>query len=316
MNASISHRSAVPESGVPESGVPESGIQPVERERLRRMRQSWQHGVPSDFEVQVARQRLEAVYASERGLRLRGVWMHVGLGALCGVLALAVVDVVTGLSGGPQEMAASDPVQQGARGRGLVLAPKSNSEVEQEFPAAASYTQLGGVRQSLNDGRRVQVTAEQTLLIVIGGKETEVTGPTIVEFFSAPEEVGGWRFELQPPPVEPGATPDRGADDDSPSEAAHISLPTNTGSEQVQAAWTRVAAALRDGDRNQAELELGRLAAGQDAHAADAARLARAQLWLVRGERERAVPELLALSRSGASPLIRQRAAEALAQKP
>ena len=300
------------------SGVPESGVQSVEQERLRRLRQTWQHVAPSDFEVQVTRQRLEAVYASERGLRLRGVWMHVGLGALCGIVALVVMDVATSLSEIPQVTAVSDPVRQGARGQGVVSDPNAEGDVEQSSAASASsaYAMLDGVRQGLSEGRRVEVAAEQTLLIVIGGRQSEITGPTIVEFFSAPEEVGGWRYELQPPPAESGAGREPGQAHESTSEAAQISLPAgSTGSEKVQAAWTRVAAALRDGDHSQAELELGRLAAGQDAHTADAARLARAQLWLVSGDRERAVPELRALSRSGASALIRRRATEALAEK-
>ena len=78
------------------------------------------------------------------------------------------------------------------------------------------------------------------------------------------------------------------------------------------ATWEPVAAALRAGDTSAAESALNRLAALNDARTRDAARLARAQLWLSRGRATPARDELQDLAATGATLTIRARARDAL----
>jgi hypothetical protein len=81
-------------------------------------------------------------------------------------------------------------------------------------------------------------------------------------------------------------------------------------------AWIDAAAALRAGDYARAEEMFGELANAPDARTRDEARLARAQVWLAQGRRSEAQPELEALAVSGSTPLVRQRAAQAISALP
>ncbi len=78
-------------------------------------------------------------------------------------------------------------------------------------------------------------------------------------------------------------------------------------------AWVTAAAAIRSGDYSQAEDAFAELARSPDAHTRDAARLARAQIWVSRGRIEEARPELDDLATNGATAPLRERAAAALA---
>jgi hypothetical protein len=80
--------------------------------------------------------------------------------------------------------------------------------------------------------------------------------------------------------------------------------------------WIDAAAALRAGDYARAEQMFGEIARSPDARTRDEARLARAQVWLAQGRRSEAEPELEDLAGSGATPLVRQRAAQAIAALP
>jgi hypothetical protein len=96
----------------------------------------------------------------------------------------------------------------------------------------------------------------------------------------------------------------------APAESAKPSVGRAAGS------WEAVAAALRAGDQAEAESALNRLAAIDDARTRDAARLARAQLWLAHGRRAPAREELEDLAATGATTTIRARAREALVACP
>ena len=76
--------------------------------------------------------------------------------------------------------------------------------------------------------------------------------------------------------------------------------------------WTVAATAMREGDYAGAEAAFADLASSSDAPTRDAARLARAQVWIAQGKASQARPELASLSTGGATPLVRKRAAEAL----
>ena len=73
---------------------------------------------------------------------------------------------------------------------------------------------------------------------------------------------------------------------------------------------------MRDGAWNRAEHAFDDLARSDDARTRDDARLARAQLWIAQGRTEGARAELQALAAAGATPLVRKRAADALAHVP
>jgi tetratricopeptide (TPR) repeat protein len=79
-----------------------------------------------------------------------------------------------------------------------------------------------------------------------------------------------------------------------------------------ESAWVAAASAMRMGDYEAAERAFNALATNPDAHTRDAARLARAQVWLAQGRRAEALRELQNLARAGATTLVRERAAEAL----
>jgi outer membrane PBP1 activator LpoA protein len=71
--------------------------------------------------------------------------------------------------------------------------------------------------------------------------------------------------------------------------------------------------AMRAGDEVRAERALDTLAEALDPRTRDAARLARAQLWLAEGREREARAQLTSLASAGATAFIRQRARDALA---
>jgi len=98
------------------------------------------------------------------------------------------------------------------------------------------------------------------------------------------------------------------------SQSAPIAAaPAPSGSSAGRGAWVRAADALERGDSEAADRALAELASGDNANERDAASLARAQNWVAAGQRDRARPVLLRLATAGATPWIRTRAAELLA---
>jgi hypothetical protein len=81
-------------------------------------------------------------------------------------------------------------------------------------------------------------------------------------------------------------------------------------------AWEVAAAALRVGDSETAERAFASLTESPDLRTRDAARLARAQLWLSQGRVVDARAELEDLAARGTTALVRTRAAEALRDLP
>jgi hypothetical protein len=69
---------------------------------------------------------------------------------------------------------------------------------------------------------------------------------------------------------------------------------------------------MRAHDYATAERAFADLATSSDPKTRDEARLARAQVWLAEGRAGAARPELTALASGGATPLVRERAADAL----
>ena len=80
-------------------------------------------------------------------------------------------------------------------------------------------------------------------------------------------------------------------------------------------AWTRAAEALRRGDHSEAEQALGELSRSAEPATRDAALLAQAELDLGAGSSGRAVIVLRWLAERGATPFLRTRAQQILAEK-
>jgi hypothetical protein len=76
--------------------------------------------------------------------------------------------------------------------------------------------------------------------------------------------------------------------------------------------WVEAASAMRAGDYGRAELAFDELARSGDLHARDAARLARAQVWIAQGRAGEARQELTALAASAATAPLREAASNAL----
>jgi hypothetical protein len=76
--------------------------------------------------------------------------------------------------------------------------------------------------------------------------------------------------------------------------------------------WERVAKALEAGDWHGADSALDDLSGSGDAHARDAAALARAQLWITQGRGSEVRGTLQHLAQHGKTPLIRRRASALL----
>jgi hypothetical protein len=94
---------------------------------------------------------------------------------------------------------------------------------------------------------------------------------------------------------------------------AASNVPTTAGDPKVERAWARAADALRRDDFDTADSAFADLGRSTDAATRDAARLARAQLWMAHGRGAAVRPVLVELAARGATALVRQRAAEFLA---
>ena len=86
--------------------------------------------------------------------------------------------------------------------------------------------------------------------------------------------------------------------------------------ELTTASWEAAATALRANDRDRAEHALDALAETTDLRTRDAARLARAQLWLSQGKVDRARADLQDLAATGVTSIIQQGARDALLSIP
>lgn len=88
--------------------------------------------------------------------------------------------------------------------------------------------------------------------------------------------------------------------------------PMVTRPEVTPSGWLPAAEAMRVGDYVRAEVVFGELTRSSDAHTRDAARLARAHLWIAQGRDLDARRELDDLAATGATPALRAEATAAL----
>jgi hypothetical protein len=184
----------------------------------------------------------------------------------------------------------------------------------------------------LVDGLRLQLgRGESARVALAAGHASKVEGPCLVEFWSTPLEASGWRMvreeSAEPPAI---AHETAGASNARPL----VAVPSGSGVPRSRSlaegmatarelagpdanvvsarAWARAAAALREDDFDAADRAFDELGHTSEPATRDAARLARAQLWISRGRGAAVRPVLEQLAQSGATPLVRQRAAEFL----
>jgi hypothetical protein len=98
-----------------------------------------------------------------------------------------------------------------------------------------------------------------------------------------------------------------------PTEAVAVhSKKVTLNRSSLPSAWSVAAAAMRDDDYATAERAFSELTLAQDQRTREAARLARAQVWLAEGRISDARAELEELAKQSLSSVVRQRASEAL----
>jgi len=109
----------------------------------------------------------------------------------------------------------------------------------------------------------------------------------------------------------PDARPRRALPAAEPRATAVEAKPPPTTDETAQA-WAAAADAMRAADYPRAEAAFAELTRSRDAHTRDAARLARAQVWVAQGRLTEARPELEDLAANGATAALQGRAAAAI----
>lgn len=107
------------------------------------------------------------------------------------------------------------------------------------------------------------------------------------------------------------ARPRRAVPPAEPRPAGVEAKPPPNGAETAQA-WAAAADAMRAADYPRAEAAFAELTRSADAHTRDAARLARAQVWVAQGRLTEARPELEDLAVNGATAALQGRAAAAI----
>jgi hypothetical protein len=252
-------------------------------QRFERLAACYERDLPSDDEIDRARRRL-----ARRGVAVRRVNAKL-------FLALVVQGFVLGVV----TLAAAAWLTERVFG-----SPAASSR-----PAASegtTSTQGHGASHRANRARPTE------------GDET-VPAPPRAAFADLPR-----REPLGAPHAASGAS---GAKREAPAPVSAAPSPTNEASTETPASpllpsapvdeagpWSRVSRALASKDWTTADRALAELGASLDPATRDAAELARAQLWMAHGNGERFRSTLERLARSGATALVRRRAAGLLEQ--
>jgi TolA-binding protein len=250
-------------------------------ERCRRMAEIWTSLEPSPGEVQRARARFfaaRAVRASRRKPRIAPVSF-----ALAAILVAAMASAA--VRAGMKYVHGTAPRDAGEGARhGLV--PPAPPEAPAAPAAAIEPAPSAGIEPAPSAGiapRYAAGVAATTPHASIGvrGRSAEVRAPRPTPAIEAPRSDG----------ADPKAAPNA-------AERAH--------------AWAAAAEAMRAADYGRAETAFAELTGSADPHTRDAARLARAQVWVAQGRLVEARPELEDLAAHGATPALRSRAAAAI----
>jgi hypothetical protein len=299
----------------------------VEAERLCRIQQCFNADRPTSAEVRSALQRWHlSQIRNKRSQPARAGWVIAGAMLLSGG-ALAATRV------------AHLPVWSSVA---LWTASSSVSPAASQKRRAPCFIERAGRRIECTPSGEVKIAPGEQVTLVVNNVKTELVGPGVTHFrlevttdaWVTQFEPRGWAPTIiapSPPPlrdqdmssplVQKATAPQEAAKHGAPmvpsrpgpqptQGPASIDVTTTTSGNSPDGAWSRAASALRRGDDLAARSALSEISRSPDPAARDAALLAQAQLDLAAGRTNQALPLLSELSRSGATPFIRQRAQE------
>jgi hypothetical protein len=337
-------------------------------ERMRRMVSAWTADQADEDAVAAAAARFHARKATARAA---AGWLDVvpfaSAGVAAGYLLLAatgtislpwrsrpVKDALPPVAARPSSAAAASAATESAPRYAPVFA--SSDEGAKWVRARPHIETVRGVAPLVN-GLRLELQRGETARVALSdGHASSVEGPCLVEFWSTPLEVGGWRMTREESAAPPNAgvetpagtniaSPPLAAPSESSSAVEGAGIENAVPSKKASApgtrergaatalnetvnhardqgepsasvgsvrAWATAAAALREDDFDAADRAFDELGHAADPATRDAARLARAQLWIAHGRETAVRPVLEQLAESGATALVRQRAAEFL----
>lgn len=278
---------------------------------LRTIRSVWQSSTPDRDELDRAWRRYQLRPRASRTFP-RGAMLGLAVGVVSSLATAAVVVNWSRVSETklPAAAAKPDPTEKAV----VHVRSKLQRRAEPALPDGAAPTILEAAPSKPSGGLvtptksfGVPVPAPTVGAVPGASRPASVPPSTALQ---APPGAQGARGQASA--LAAGSTPATEVSTAPAGDPAPAASPTAAARFPSTSAWERANAALERGDRVEAERALGELAVSSDAATRDAATLARAQLWVSSGELERARPVLGRLSRSGATALVRERAAALL----
>jgi hypothetical protein len=215
----------------------------IQVERLRRMAAVWTGDEVDDDALALA----EAKFLARRGIpQVTLGWFDVVPFASAGVAAGLLLLVATGTVDLPWKSRADDGPARGpadmhamAASKGLSpsdaprVAPvfAASEETAKRLRARAHVETARGVAPLVNGLRLELKRGESAKVALSDGHASTVEGPCLVEFWSTPTEVGGWRMVREDAPArderspQPGTAPGERADGEESSAAETRAAP-------------------------------------------------------------------------------------------
>jgi hypothetical protein len=275
---------------------------PLQSLRRERIAACFQDSMPSAEEITCARARYLRWRARPRRLGTRALLVTLVQGMVLGLASAATAAFVA------DHVVRRDPPAAPVQTAPTMPAPTALARANRAAPRRAEPQSLEAAvpvtappRAAFEDlPPAVAEKAPSPLLVTEGPAlgSAQRTRPPAAQRTPAPERA---RTE----------SPRSGADDVAPVAAGvhSASLPAVPA---PAGPWERVAKALEAGDWRGADSALNDLSGSGDAHARDAAALARAQLWITQGRGGEVRGTLQHLAQHGKTPLIRRRASALL----
>lgn len=296
----------------------------VSVERTRRLVSAYREVLPSAAEIAAARVRYAGRTMRRHGYGAVRRWHLLPRAVTVALLLAAVASAAAQIAArrserlkeaGQATLAAKHSHQRRAHGRRrLPGAPNAGSPIESdEQPDEQSDEQSDSNDQS-NVTPAVEPTPTPTAIAMpapLPAAESPPTGPVPTTEARRPDA------PVVAPALGPAQAPAHLRKSPRRPPAAVEAGPAQTPREELTtASWQAAAAALRANDPVQAERALDALADATDLRTRDAARLARAQLWLSQRKVDRARADLQDLAATGVTAIIRESAREALLSIP
>jgi hypothetical protein len=291
-------------------------------ERMRRLVATWAATRPTDAEVGRARARWRRSRASSPSSFDTGIVRWAAGGA---AIAIALVAAANRL-----ERAHGEMTSQAVGAPSPPVAPSTSVQAV-VIRGAARVPAVDGLEIRLERGESADVVGTSGAVLLL-------RGPGVVVLRTDETMACGFRAELleegvrEPAPATatpsapPAARPEREAASDpasaepaiDPPHVATASVPEAPAPPIASAggaasAWAIAAEAMRSGKIREADRAFADLSLSADPRERDAAKLARAELWMANGHAAEARPLLAELAASGATSLVRKRAQALLA---